>query len=237
VSGEWGVASCLPLGAAPCTLHVDTTLSGPQQVARRERGIRGSSLPDRGGIAMSTPLRTHNFTVDEYHRMAEAGVFHEDDRVELIDGQVVEMTPIGPRHAGCVNRLNGLLSRLGGGGVTLSIQNPVLLGERREPQPDVTVLRHRADGYAARHPEPADILLVIEVADTSVEYDRSIKIPLYARAGVPEAWLVNLPADRIEVYRNPSGGSYAEVTSVSPSETLTPLLLPAARLSVADVLG
>ncbi len=186
---------------------------------------------------MSAPLKTHNFTVDEYHLMGEAGVLREDDRVELIDGQVVEMTPIGPRHAGCVNRLTGLLSRLGGGGVTVSIQNPVILGERWEPQPDVTVLRHRADGYAARHPEPADILLVIEVADTSVEYDRSIKIPLYAWAEVPEAWLVSLPSDQIEVYRDPAGGSYAEVTSISRGETLTPLLLPGAGLSVADILG
>ena len=186
---------------------------------------------------MSTPLRTHNFTVDEYHRMAEAGVFHEDDRVELIDGQVVEMTPIGPRHAGCVNRLNGLLSRLGGGNVTVSIQNPVLLGERGEPQPDVTVLRHRADGYATRHPEPADILLVIEVADTSVESDRQVKIPLYAQAGIPEAWLVNLPADRIEVYRNPVRGKYAKVTSASRDHTLTPLEVPSATLSVDRILG
>jgi len=186
---------------------------------------------------MSTPLRTHNFTVDQYHRMGEAGVFCEDDRVELIDGQVVEMTPIGPRHAGCVNRLTGLLSRLGGGDVTVSIQNPVLLSERGEPQPDVTVLRHRPDGYATRHPEPADILFVIEVADTSVEYDRSIKIPLYARAGVPETWLVNLPADRIEVYRDPAGGSYADVTSVSRGETLTPLEVPSATLGVDRILG
>jgi Uma2 family endonuclease len=168
---------------------------------------------------MSTPLRTYNFTVGEYHRMGEAGVFHEDDRVELIDGQVVEMTPIGPRHAGCVNRLNGLLSRLGGGDVTLSIQNPVLLGERGEPQPDVTVLRHRADGYATRHPEPADILLVIEVADTSVEYDRSIKIPLYARAGVPEAWLVHLPTSHLPGERGEGrGGDF----SPSPSRLLGP---------------
>ncbi len=102
------------------------------------------------------------------------------------------------------------------------------LGTDEYVQPDLHVLP--AD-------ESADCLLVIEVADTSVEHDRSVKIPLYARAGVPEAWLVNLPADRIEVYRDPAGGSYAEVTSVSPSETVTPLLLPDARLSVADVLG
>ena len=186
---------------------------------------------------MSTPLRTHNFTVDEYHRMAEAGVFHEDDRVELIDGQVVEMTPIGVPHAGCVNRLTELFSPLAGTIATLSVQNPVILAEHEEPQPDFTVLRHRADGYGARHPRAADVLLVIEVADTSVESDRQVKIPLYAQAGVPEAWLVNLPAERIEVYRDPAGGGYADVTNVSGGETLTPFLLPDARLSVADVLG
>ncbi len=194
-------------------------------------------MPDRGCIAMSAPLRTHNFTVDEYHRMAEAGVFHEDDRVELIDGQVVQMTPVGPRHAGCVNRLTSLLSQLGGGGATVSVQNPVILGERREPQPDVAVLKHRADGYAARHPQPADILLLIEVVDTSLEYDRSVKIPLFAQAGVPEVWLVDLSADRIEVYRNPAGGRYGDVTSASSDETLTPLHLADVKLSAADVLG
>ena len=194
-------------------------------------------MPDRGGIAMSTPLRTHNFTVDEYHRMGEAGVFREDDRVELIDGQVVEMTPIGPRHAVCVDRLNSRLSRLVGDGAIVRVQSPVVLGQRAEPEPDVTLLRPPFEQYQEAHPGPAEIMLVIEVADTSVEHDRSIKIPLYARAGVPEVWLVNLPADRIEVYRDPAGGSYAEVTSVSGGETLTPLLLPDAGLSVADVLG
>ncbi len=186
---------------------------------------------------MSTPLRTHSFTVDEYHRMAEAGVFHEDDRVELIDGQVVEMTPVGPRHAVCVDRLNGRLSRLVGDSAIVRVQSPVVLGQRAEPEPDLTLLRPPFERYQEVHPGPAEIMLVIEVADTSVEHDRDVKIPLYARAGVPEVWLVDLSARRIEVYRNPAGGSYAEVTSISPSETLTPLLLPDARLSAADVLG
>ena len=186
---------------------------------------------------MSTPLRTHNFTVDEYHRMAEAGVFHEDDRVELIDGQVVRMTPIGVPHAGCVNRLTELFSPLAGTIATLSVQNPVILAEHDEPQPDFTVLRHRVDGYGARHPRAADVLLVIEVADTSVESDRQVKIPLYAQAGIPEAWLVNLPAGRIEVYRNPVRGKYAKVTSASRGETLTPLEVPSATLSVDRILG
>ncbi len=185
---------------------------------------------------MSTPLRTHNFTVDEYHRMAEAGVFHEDDRVELLDGQIVEMTPIGPRHAVCVDRLNGRLSRLVGDGAIVRVQSPVVLGQRAEPEPDVTLLRPPFERYQEVHPGPAEIMLVIEVADTSVEHDRSVKIPLYARAGVPEVWLVNLPADRIEVYRNPAGGSYADVTSVSRGETLTPLEVPSATLSVDRII-
>ena len=186
---------------------------------------------------MSTPLRTHNFTVDEYHRMAEAGVFHEDDRVELIDGQVVEMTPIGPRHAVCVDRLNGLLARLVGDSAIVRVQSPVVLGQRAEPEPDVTLLRPPFERYQEVHPGPAEIMLVIEVADTSVEHDRDVKIPLYARGGVPEVWLVDLSAHRIEVYRDPAGGGYADVTSVSPGETLTPLEVPSATLSVDRILG
>jgi Uma2 family endonuclease len=188
-------------------------------------------------MAMSAPLRTHNFTVDEYHRMAEAGVFHEDDRVELIDGQVVQMTPIGPRHAFCVDRFTGRLSRLVGDSAIVRVQNPVMLGPRAEVEPDLTLLRPPFERYREVHPGPADVMLAIEVADTSLEYDRSVKIPLYATAGIPEVWLVDLPADRIQVYRNPAKGSYDKVTSVSPGEALTPLLLTGARLSVTDVLG
>jgi Uma2 family endonuclease len=129
--------------------------------------------------------------------MGEADIFHEDDRVELIDGQVVEMSPIGPAHAGCVTRLTALFAPLAGGAATLSIQNPVILAEYQEPQPDVALLRYRADGYGTAHPQTADVLLVIEVAETSAHSDRRIKMPLYARAGVPEAWLVDLPAEHL----------------------------------------
>ena len=186
---------------------------------------------------MSAPFRTYNFTVDEYHRMAKAGVFHEDDRVELIDGQVVEMTPIGPRHARCVDDLTRLLSRLADDQAIVRVQNPVVLAEYHEPQPDLALVRERPDRYGQAHPQPAHVMLVVEVADTSVEHDRSVKIPLYARAEIPEAWLVNLPDELIEVYRNPAGGSYAEITSLSRGETIKPLLLPDARLGVADILG
>ncbi len=186
---------------------------------------------------MSAPLRTHKFTVDDYHRMAEAGLFQEDDRLELIDGQVVRVTPIGPEHAGCVDYLARLFTEFAGNTWIVRVQNPVVLGKHAEPEPDIAVLRPRPRGYRTRHPGPDDIMLVIEVADTSLEYDRSVKIPLYAAAGIPEVWLVNLPAERIEVYRNPAAGAYVALTSVSRGETLTPLFLPTARLSVSDVLG
>ena len=177
------------------------------------------------------------FTVDDYHRLGELGILHEDDRVELIDGQVVEMTPIGPRHGGCVKQLARLLYRCAGDAVILGIQDPLILGRHAEPQPDIAVLKPRPEGYRTRHPTANDVMLVIEVADTSVAYDSSVKIPLYAAAGVPEAWLVDLRSERIAAYRNPTGGSYAEVKSLSRGTTITALKLPQVTLSVDQILG
>jgi len=186
---------------------------------------------------MAMPLTHRRFTVDEYHRMVDAGVLHEDDRVELLDGEIVEVTPIGPRHAGCVDRLNSRLSRLCGDQAVLRVQGPVVLGLRSEPEPDVTLLRPPIEQYANAHPRAADILLVIEVADTSVEYDRSGKLPLYARMGIPEVWLVNLPADRIETFRDPRESGYFTARLVSRGETLSTLELPDVALSADDILG
>jgi len=185
---------------------------------------------------MVMPLTRRSFTVAEYHRMAEAGILGEDDRVELLGGQVVAMTPIAPAHGSCVNRLTALLAPLAGGRATPSVQNPVVLGEHEEPQPDVTVLRYRADGYRDMHPRAPDVQLVIEVADSSVESDRQTKIPLYARSGIPEAWLVNLPADVIECYREPGPAGYADVRTARRGETLSPLRLPGITLAVDDIL-
>ena len=185
---------------------------------------------------MGMPLAHRRFTVDEYHRMGEAGVLREDDHVELIDGQIVEMTPIGPAHAGCVKDLVRLLHRSAGDAVLLGVQDPVVLGTYVAPEPDVAVLRPRPGGYRDRHPEPADILLIIEVADTSLEYDRSVKIPRYASAGIPEVWLVNLPDRHVAVYRHPKPDGYTQVTIVTRGATLTPLALPNARLSVDEIL-
>ena len=176
------------------------------------------------------------FTVDAFRRLAEARVLREDDRVELIDGQVVEMSPIGASHAACVRRLNRLLGRLLSDLAMVDVQNPIVLGARDQPQPDLTVLRPRVDAYR-QHPRAADLLLVIEVSDTSLEYDRGTKVPLYARAGIAEVWIVDLDGDRIEVYRGPASGGYRDVRVVSRGETLSPSAFPDVTISVAEVLG
>jgi len=186
---------------------------------------------------MAMPLATRRFTVDEYHRMVDAGILQEDDRVELLDGQIVEMSPIYPPHASCVNRLTRLLSQALGDRATLAVQNPVVLGLHWEPQPDVAVLKPRVDGYARQHPQPADVLLVIEVAESSLERDRDEKIPAYARAGVAEAWLVNLGARVIVLYQDPGPEGYRRVRTAVRGETVTPLELPGVTLRVDEILS
>src|SRR5947199_8365107 len=129
---------------------------------------------------MGMRLPRRRFTVDEYYRMGRAGVFQEDDRVELLDGQIVEMSPIGPGHAGCVTALTGLLTRLVAGRALVSVQNPVRLGEHTEPQPDVALLVPRANDYPMAHPQPKDAVLVIDASEASLDTYRAIKIPVYA---------------------------------------------------------
>ena len=177
------------------------------------------------------------FTVADYHRMAETGVLRPDARVELLDGQVVAMSPIGSRHAGCVNRLNRMLLQAVGSRATVGIQNPAILDDFSEPQPDVAVLKYRTDGYAERHPEPDDVLLLIEVMVTSADFDRDVKVPLYARAGIAEVWLVDLEAGRIEIYREPGDAGYAVVRTAGRGDNLTPLRLSSVTLPGADILG
>jgi Uma2 family endonuclease len=176
------------------------------------------------------------FTVDTYQRLAELGVLREDERVELIDGQVVAMSPIGDRHASCVRRLNRLLSRALVHLAIIDVQNPVVLGEYDVPRPDLALLKARVDAYP-RHPRARDTLLLIEVADSSVPFDRDVKIPLYARAGIPEVWLVDLRVDQIEVYRDPIAGTYASVRSASRGDTLTLLHLSNVTVAADEILG
>ena len=186
---------------------------------------------------MGMPLTEHRFTVDEYHRMGDAGIFHDDDRVELIDGRIVEMSPIGGRHVACVIRLTNALAPLVGARGLVSGQNPLVLGRRSEPVPDVVVLRRRDDLSGAWLPAREDALLVIEVAETSLRYDRETKIGLYAEAGVPEVWLVNLLGDAVEIYSDPLEGGYRDIRTARRGETIAPLAFPDLRLPVAEILG
>lgn len=184
---------------------------------------------------MGMPLTHRRFTVDEYYRMAETGILGPDDRVELLDGEIVEMSPIGPRHAATVSRLQRLFERLGGDRTITRVQSPVRLHRYCEPEPDVALVVARDDFYGGAHPAPADILLIVEVADTTLAYDRR-KLASYAQASVPEVWLVDLTADRIAVHTGPHGDTYADVSLVGPDATLTPRLLPGIALQARDIL-
>jgi Uma2 family endonuclease len=175
------------------------------------------------------------FTVHDYHRMAEVGILHEDDRVELIEGDIVEMAAIGSRHAMCVIRLTRLLVPLAGDWALVSPQNPVRLSERLEPQPDMTVIRAR--DYEGSLPGPEDVLLLIEVSDTTLSYDRNVKLPLYARAGIPEVWIVDLAGEVIERHTGPSGDSYRHVERARRGEEVRSAALPEPAFHVDAVLG
>jgi Uma2 family endonuclease len=169
--------------------------------------------------------------------MAEAGILHEDDRVELIGGEIVEMNPIGGRHAKCVTELTRVLISLVGEDVRVSPQNPLRLDEQEEPQPDVAVLRAGERYQAGAHPTPEDVLLLIEVADTSLASDRDVKLPLYARSGIAEVWLVDLNAFVIERHTEPSENGYRLVRRAGRGETLESVVLPTLTLPVDAALG
>jgi len=185
---------------------------------------------------MSHQIARRWFNVDEYYRMAQTGILSEDDRVELIEGEIIQMSPIGSRHAACVGRLTDLLAEVRDKAIVW-VQNPIRIDSYSEPEPDVALLRKRADFYSSSLPTPVDVLLVIEVADTSVEYDRDTKIPLYAGAGIAEALLVNLPGDVIEYYSEPVGGRYQAVRIIQRGESFTSQVVTAVTLSVEQILG
>lgn len=189
------------------------------------------------GIVVGVTMLRHRFSVDDYYRMGEAGVLGEDDRVELLEGEVVTMSPIGSRHAFCVDQLTRLLGDGLRGRAVLRVHNPVRLNQWSEPQPDVSLLRPPHRRYAAAHPVPGDVFLVIEVADSSVISDRSFKLPLYARAGIPEAWLVDLVANRVELYREPSATGYGYIERVEREGTVRPSAFDDLALAVADLIA
>lgn len=171
----------------------------------------------------SSLARVYRLSVAEYHRMGEVGILAPELRTELIDGEIIEMPPIGHPHAGTVKLLANRLKELVGTDAIVAVQDPVWLDDHSEPIPDIALLRPRADWYRNGHPGPDDVLLLIEVADTSLTYDREVKLPRYARAGIPEVWLVDLGGRRLDIHRCPAGHGYGEV--VAP-EDLTVIPVP-----------
>lgn len=184
---------------------------------------------------MHEPLRRHRLSVDDYNRMVEAGILHEDSRVELIEGEIIDMTPIGSRHAAAVKRLARLCDRAVGEQAIVSVQDPVQLGRHCEPQPDIALLRPREDFYASAHPGPRDILLIIEVADVSLRYDREIKIPLYGRYGVVETWLVDLENNRLTQFREPQVSGYGSEVQPESLARVVPSALAQTELDLMSV--
>ena len=187
---------------------------------------------------MAVQLKRHRFTLDEYHRMSEVGILHEDSRVELIEGEIIEMSPIGSRHAATVTRIHTFFVRRLEDRAIVWGQNPLLMPRHEsEPQPDVILLERRADFYVSALPEPRDVRLLIEVADSSLSYDRHTKVPLYARAGVAEVWIVDVDQRRIEIHREPTARRYREVRTPGADERFAPEAFPDVEVTLADLLG
>jgi Uma2 family endonuclease len=186
---------------------------------------------------MSVEIAKYSFTAEEFERLGEAGILRQDARLELIEGEIFEMSPIGSLHAACVKFLGGLLHRLFGDTLIIGVQDPIRLNDFSEPQPDISLLRWRDDYYRERHPTPPDVLLVIEVADATVVKDRTVKIPLYARAGIAEAWLVNIPEERVEIYSSPAGGSYQSAEVFGRGDGARSHTIEGLSVNVGELLG
>jgi Uma2 family endonuclease len=182
-------------------------------------------------------VRRHKLDIADFYRMAEAGFFPDGQRVELIEGEIVDMAPIGSAHAGTVGAIHHAAYTRAGSLATVVAQHPLRLSQDSEPQPDVMLLRPRADFYRGAHPTPADVLLLIEVADSSLRFDTAVKLPLYARHGIPEVWIVNLAARDIAVHRDPAGEAYRTLRVASRGEVLEAAALPGACFDVSEVLG
>jgi len=180
-------------------------------------------------------VHRRRLSVEEFHRIGAAGILVEDDRIELIDGDMIEMAPIGTMHLAKVNRLSRMLSLAVRQEAIVSTQNPIALPPQNEPQPDIALLMARVDDYEKSLPTAADVLLIIEVADTTLAYDRDIKIPVYAQHGISEVWLFDLQSGSLLVHRDPDPKGYQRILTPTKNETVSPLLLPSVKIDLAEV--
>jgi len=186
--------------------------------------------------AMTVSPARYSFSVEEWHQMGEAGLFRENPRVELLDGEVIQMSPIGNRHLACVNRLTRLLVNAVGDQAIVSVQNPVRLDDYSEPQPDVVLLLPRRDFYSSATPGAKDTVLLVEVSDTSLSWDRDRKAPRYAAAGIPTVWIVNLAAGAVLVRSGPAPDGYSDLRRAERGEILDVPGLPGVRVDVDHML-
>ena len=177
----------------------------------------------------------HRYTIADYHRMGEAGIIAPDVRVELIQGEIIDMTPIGSGHAGLVKHLNKIFIQTVGDAVVVGVQDPVVIDDFSEPEPDLALLRFREDFYTKAHPRPADVLLIVEVADTTLQYDREIKLPLYAHAGIPEVWLVDVEAKSVTVYNLPKEGGYTKQVNLDDLKTVEVLAMEGSSFDLSGL--
>lgn len=181
-------------------------------------------------------LTEHRFSVQDYYRMAETGVLRPGARVELLEGRIIDMSPIGPLHGGLVNRLTRLFNRTANGRWLVTVQNPLHLDDHSEPEPDVMLLKPSPDDYTRRHPRPEDVFLLIEVSDSTLDYDREEKLPAYGRAGISEVWLVNPQDEVIEVYREPHFTGYTSKLVLHAGDQARPQAFPDVAVNVTELL-
>ena len=200
--------------------------------------VRQAVTPERSsGDANEEWPKRRLFNVEEYHRMGKAGILRHDERTELWEGEIVLMPPIGDGHAGSTGVFNNWLARRLLERAIIWMQNPVRLSPHYEPQPDILVLRPRADFYRSGLPDPDDVLLLVEVADTSLRYDRDRKLPRYAEFGIPEVWIADLKRKRLLAYRHPSEGTYTEQFVLGPADSVSPIAFHDVIIPIAAVLG
>ena len=186
---------------------------------------------------MQTEATRKWFTVDDYYRMGETGILGENDRTELIEGEILEMSPIGDPHMLSVNRATMIFARGIGDKAVVSVQNPAFMDRFNLPQPDVVLIRPREGFYGARKPYPEDVVLLTEISDSSLRFDRKVKVPIYARSGIREVWIVDLQTSAIHVHRDPKDRAYSSVETKSRDELVSPQAFPDFAIKVSDLLG
>jgi Uma2 family endonuclease len=177
------------------------------------------------------------FTVEEYHRIVEAGALDEGNKVELIEGEIYPMAAMGSLHAACVDRLNKFFAARVGDAVIVRVQCPVELDDASEPEPDVSLLKFREDFYAGGHPKPSDILLAVEVSDTTLAFDTNVKLPTYARTGIPEVWIADLRANTIRIHTNLEDGEYRKTSRAKRGESFESGAVPGGKIAVKSIIG